>query len=88
LRSAAGAFTIPTEGRLFSGTSQAFFTVRFGGWGMRYPLGALVIVFLTLLTMVADGGAGRRSSCVACHTDEGALKRLCKVPDLHAEEGG
>lgn len=48
----------------------------------------LVIVLVILLLFASAGTAKNESSCVTCHTDEAALKRLCNVPELQAEAGG
>ena len=49
--------------------------------------GLMIVLVIPLLTAAA-GKDTNESSCVTCHTDEAALKRLCNIPELHAEAGG
>ncbi len=45
-----------------------------------------VLFFAILLLLSAPTTAKNESSCVSCHTDDAALKRLCKVPDIPTGE--
>ena len=45
-----------------------------------------VLFFVFLLVLSAPTTARNESSCVTCHTDDAALKKLCKVPDIPTGE--
>jgi len=45
------------------------------------------VLFLAILLLLsAPTTAKNESSCVACHTDDATLKRLCKVPEIPTGE--
>ncbi len=45
-----------------------------------------MLVFVVLLVVSTASTAKNESSCITCHTDEAALKRLCKLPELGSVE--
>jgi len=46
----------------------------------------LILFFVFMLVLSTSTTAKNESSCVTCHTDEVALKKLCKVPEIPAGE--
>ncbi len=46
----------------------------------------VLLVLVVLLVLSTASTAKNESSCITCHTDEAALKRLCKVPELGSGE--
>ena len=54
---------------------------------MKSRIVAGAVLFLVIfLFLSAPTAAKNESSCVSCHTDDAALKRLCKVPDIPTGE--
>lgn len=52
----------------------------------RVVTGAILFSLIVLLVLVTSTTAKNESSCVTCHTDEAALKKLCKVPEIPTGE--
>ena len=46
----------------------------------------LSLVALLVAVSTTSTAAKNESSCISCHTDDAALKRLCKVPDIPTGE--
>jgi hypothetical protein len=53
---------------------------------IRIVAAACCAAFIVLLWPAVSPTAGNESSCITCHTDEAALKRLCQVPELGSGE--
>lgn len=52
----------------------------------RFVTGTILFSLIVLLVFVTSTTAKNESSCVTCHTDEAALKKLCKVPEIPTGE--
>jgi hypothetical protein len=52
----------------------------------RVVTGAILFSLIVLLVLVTSTTAKNESSCVTCYTDEAALKKLCKVPEIPTGE--
>jgi hypothetical protein len=53
---------------------------------LRTVSSVICVAFIVLMMPADSTTAGNESSCITCHTDEAALKRLCTVPELGSGE--
>ena len=53
---------------------------------VRIVIGSILLFLVFFLAVSSSTTAKNKNTCVNCHTDEVALKKLCKVPEVPTGE--
>jgi hypothetical protein len=52
----------------------------------RIVIGSILLFLVFFLAVSSSTTAKNKNTCVNCHTDEVALKKLCKLPEIPTGE--
>ena len=52
----------------------------------RIVIGSILLLLIFFLAVSSSTTAKNKNTCVNCHTDEVALKKLCKLPEIATGE--